>query len=74
MGMLWLELIPRDPDSDFIRILLAFADQQLARLELNDKFGQVSRFSFFEMQRNVPIDPQLFVYQGPDDWDVLQGN
>ena len=74
MGMLWLELIPRDPESDFNRILLAFADEQLVRLELNDKFGQVSRFSFFEMQRNVPIDPQLFVYQGPDDWDVLQGN
>ena len=74
MGMQWLELIPRDPESDFNRILLAFADKQLLRLELNDKFGQISRFSFFEVQRNLPIDPQLFVYQGQDDWDVLQGD
>jgi len=74
MGMQWLELIPRDPESDFNRILLAFADKQLLRLELNDKFGQISRFSFRDVQRNVPIDPQLFVYQGQDDWDVLQGD
>ena len=73
-GMQWLELIPRDPESDFNRILLAFADKQLLRLELNDKFGQISRFSFYEMHRNLPIDPQLFVYQGQDDWDVLQGD
>ena len=72
MGMQWLELIPRDPESDFNRILLAFADKQLRRLELSDKFGQVSRFSFFDVQRNVPIDPELFVYEGKDDWDVLQ--
>ena len=73
-GMHWLELLPRDPESDFNRILLAFADKQLRRLELNDKFGQISRFSFYDMQRNLPIDPQLFVYQGQDDWDVLQGD
>lgn len=73
-GMQWLELIPRDPESDFNRILLAFADKQLLRLELNDKFGQISRFSFYEMHRNLPIDPQLFVYEGQDDWDVLQGD
>jgi outer membrane lipoprotein carrier protein len=74
MGMQWLELIPRDQESDFNRVLLAFADKQLRRLELNDKFGQISRFSFYEMQRNVPIDPQLFVFEGRDDWDVLQGD
>ena len=73
-GMHWLELLPRDPESDFNRILLAFADSQLRRLELNDKFGQISRFTFYEIQRNVPIDPQLFVYEGKDDWDVLQGD
>jgi outer membrane lipoprotein carrier protein len=72
MGMQWLELIPRDQESDFNRVLLAFADNQLRRLELNDKFGQISRFSFYDMQRNVPIDPQLFVFEGRDDWDVLQ--
>lgn len=74
LGMQWLELIPRDPESDFNRILLAFAGDELRHMELNDKFGQISRFRFFEILRNSPIDPQLFVYQGEDDWDVLQAD
>ncbi|MGB5614986.1 MAG: outer membrane lipoprotein carrier protein LolA [Sedimenticolaceae bacterium] len=74
MGLQWLELIPRNPESDLNRVLLAFADKELRHMELNDKFGQISRFRFFEVQRNVPIDPALFEYQGRDDWDVLQGD
>ena len=74
LSMQWLELIPRDPDSDFNRVLIAFAGNELRHLELNDKFGQISRFRFFEVQRNVPIDPQLFVFQGKDDWDVLSAD
>ena len=74
MGMHWLELIPRDPDSDLNRVLLAFFGKELRHMELNDKFGQVSRFRFFEIERNVPIDPKLFVFEGRDDWDVLQSN
>lgn len=74
LGMQWLELIPRDPDSDLNRVLLAFVDNELRHMELNDKFGQISRFRFFDVQRNVPIDPELFVYEGKDDWDVLQGD
>jgi outer membrane lipoprotein carrier protein len=74
LGMQWLELIPRDPESDFNRVLLAFLGNELRHMELNDKFGQISRFRFFDVQRNLPIDPQLFVYQGPDDWDVLQAD
>ena len=73
-GLQWLELIPRNPESDLNRVLLAFADKELRHMELNDKFGQISRFRFFEVQRNVPIDPALFEYQGRDDWDVLQGD
>ncbi len=74
LGMQWLELIPRDPDSDLNRVLLAFADDELRQMELNDKFDQISRFRFFDVQRNVPIDPQLFVFEGASDWDVLQGD
>ncbi len=74
LGMQWLELIPRDPDSDLNRVLLAFVGDELRHLELNDKFGQVSRFRFFEVQRNLPIDPALFVYEGRDDWDLLHSN
>jgi outer membrane lipoprotein carrier protein len=74
LGMQWLELIPRDPESDFNRILLAFSGDELRQMELNDKFGQISRFRFYDVQRNVPIDPALFVYEGQDDWDLINAD
>jgi len=74
LGMQWLELIPRDSDSDLNRVLLAFVGKELRHMELADKFGMISRFRFFDIERNVPIDGELFVFEGEDDWDVLQAD
>lgn len=74
LGMHWLELLPRDPDSDLQRVLLAFVGDELRHMELADKFGQISRLRFFDIERNQPIDPDLFEFQGRDDWDVLQAD
>ena len=72
LGMQWLELIPRDPESDLNRVLLAFVGDELRHMELNDKFGQVSRFRFFDIQRNVDINPRSFVFDQRHEWDVLR--
>jgi outer membrane lipoprotein carrier protein len=64
-GLEWVELTPRDPESQFARILLAFKGSELRRMELADKFAQVTRFSFSDIQRNPRLDPKLFVYVPP---------
>jgi outer membrane lipoprotein carrier protein len=74
LGMHWLELLPRDSDSDLQRVLLAFVGDELRHMELADKFGQISRLRFFDIERNQPIDPKLFEFEGRDDWDVLQAD
>jgi outer membrane lipoprotein carrier protein len=61
----WVELIPHDPDSQFARILLAFKGNELRRMELADKFAQVTRFSFSDIRRNPRLDPTLLVYTPP---------
>lgn len=61
----WVELVPRDPESQFARILLAFKGNELRRMELADKFAQVTRFSFSDIKRNPQLDPKLFVYVPP---------
>lgn len=61
----WVELVPRDPDSQFARILLAFAGKDLRRMELADKFAQVTRFAFSDIRHNPRLDPKLFVYVPP---------
>ncbi len=71
-GLDWLELVPRDPESQFVRILLAFDDKQLVRMEMSDKFGQISRFRFFEMQRNPELDDDAFVFNPPPGYDLFE--
>jgi Outer membrane lipoprotein-sorting protein len=70
-GLQWLELSPKDAESDILRILVAFKGDELRKLELTDQFGQISRFTFFEVKRNPPLDDSLFAYQPPPDWDLL---
>lgn len=64
-GLDWVELTPRDPESQFARVLIAFAGNDLTRMDLADKFGQVTRFSFSDLRRNPSLDPKLFVYTPP---------
>jgi len=71
-GLQWLELLPKDQESDLVRILVAFKGKDLTRLELTDQFGQISRFSFFEIKRNVEMADAAFDYEPPDGWDIFQ--
>ncbi len=70
-GEYWLELIPRDPEGPFERIQLAFADNMLKRMETRDKFGQISRFVFHGLQRNIDLPDDLFVYTPTPELDVF---
>ena len=70
----WLELLPKNEDSDIVRILIAFEENRFKRLELVDKFGQISRFVFTEAYRNPPLDKELFEYSPPDEFSVFQSN
>lgn len=66
----WLELLPRDEDSEFVRILLAFHGNELRRMEMADKFGQVTRFRFFDVLRNPELDPAVFHFVRPPAYDL----
>lgn len=70
--MTWVELIPRDEESQFIRILLAFVGHDLRRMEMADKFGQITRFQFYDIQRNPELAEELFVFVPPPQFDVLE--
>ncbi len=68
-GMAWVELIPRDKESQFVRILLAFMGKELRRMEMADQFGQVTRFQFYDIQRNLALPDKLFEFEPPENVD-----
>ncbi len=71
-GMGWVELIPRDSESQFTRILLAFTNNELRRMEMADKFGQITRFQFFDVEQNIEFKEGFFRYIPPDGLDIFR--
>ncbi len=69
-GFDWVELIPRDQESQFERVLLAFHDNLLQRMEMTDTFGQITRFQFYDIKQNVTFEDVFFEYQRPEYFDL----
>ena len=73
-GMDWVELIPRDEDSQFTRILIAFLADELRRMELADKFGQITRFQFYDVDHNPQFEHEHFVFKRLQGYDMIMGD
>lgn len=69
-GMDWVELIPKDDESQFVRVLLAFVGNDLRRMEMADKFGQVTRFQFYDIEHNPTFKSTFFQFVPPRDVDI----
>lgn len=70
-GMDWYELKPNNPDAGFESIALAFEQNNLTIMELRDSFGQTTRLTFTEMQKNVTLDKRTFSFKAPEGVDVI---
>ncbi len=73
-GLAWVELTPRGKDTGFEAVRLGFDAHDLRRMELVDGFGQVTRLRFFDIERNVRVDPAAFRFEPPPGVDVIGGN
>lgn len=71
-GMMWVEMVPKDEESQFNLVRVAFDGDQLARIEMLDKFGQFTEFVLSDVQRNAKVDDDLFDFKPPPGWDVFQ--
>jgi outer membrane lipoprotein carrier protein len=70
-GISWIELRPKDKEAQFVKLRLGLADNQLQRMEMYDSFGQITRFIFYDMQRNPELSSELFVFVPPPLVDLI---
>jgi outer membrane lipoprotein carrier protein len=70
-GLEWAELIPRDEDSQFMRIVVGFNGKELERLEMEDKFGQVTTFQFSQISHNPKLEKKLFSFENPGRYEMF---
>jgi outer membrane lipoprotein carrier protein len=73
-GMDWVELIPRDEESQFVRILIAFVADELRRMEMTDKFGQITRFQFYDVERAPRFEKDRFVFKRLQGYDLIMSD
>ncbi|MEW8315903.1 MAG: outer membrane lipoprotein chaperone LolA [Candidatus Thiodiazotropha endolucinida] len=70
-GLSWVELLPREKESQFSSLRLALNENNLQRMEMIDNLGQTTRFVFDNLQRNLPLDAALFTLKPPPMIDLI---
>ncbi|MBW9267826.1 MAG: outer membrane lipoprotein chaperone LolA [Candidatus Thiodiazotropha sp. (ex. Lucinisca nassula)] len=70
-GLSWVELLPREKESQFSSLRLALNENNLQRMEMIDNFGQTTRFVFDNLQRNLTLDATLFTFKPPSMIDLI---
>lgn len=70
-GLHWVELFPKETDTSFTSVRLAFGTTSLVTMELIDSFGQTTRLKFSDMQNNPDIDTNVFNFVPPKGVDVI---
>ena len=70
-GMMWVELIPKDVDSSFQTIALAFDQYGLRTMIMKDNFDQRTRLVFSQAQENPTLKKDTFVFIPAPGVDVV---
>jgi len=70
-GLLWVELLPKQSDTGFIAVRLAFDRQSLRSMELVDGFEQVTKLAFANVKLDIKLPADTFVFVPPKGVDVV---
>ena len=70
-GLDWMELTPRDIDSQYTSIRLGFEGNHLKKMLLYDNLGLQNLITFIDTKRNTKLNIELFDFTPPTDTDVI---
>lgn len=70
-SLFWLQLVPKQQEASFEKLLLAFSGSNLQIMELKDAFGQITRLTFSNLEQNPDINPSVFNFVAPPGVDVI---
>ncbi len=69
-GLDWLDARPKSNDTSFQIIRLGFNGNELAAMELEDTFGQLTKLRFARFERNPALPADTFRFTPPPGADV----
>ena len=71
-GLEWVQALPKAKESALQSVRVGFKTGQLAVLEIQDSFGQVSRISFAGFVVNSGVESGAFQFKPPAGADVIR--
>jgi outer membrane lipoprotein carrier protein len=69
----WLELTPRDVNSQYKSVRLGFSGDKLSAMILFDDLGNKTQINFLNARVNMHLDDALFRFTPPKGVDVIDG-
>ncbi|MDP3308229.1 outer membrane lipoprotein chaperone LolA [Methylotenera sp.] len=70
-GLDWVSTNPKDSDSGFNKISLAFKGDVLQEMDMIDSFGHQTKIVFSNMVHNPVIEAKTFLFKPPKGVDVV---
>ena len=70
-GLVWVELIPKESESNFQTVILAFEGNKLKQMLMKDSFDQQTKLVFKRAVENIAFSDDEFNFTPPDGVDVV---
>lgn len=70
-GLFWVQLIPKDTESSYQTVTLAFDQNGLHQMLMKDSFDQRTRLVFSDVQENIELEQDEFTFVAPEGVDVV---
>ena len=72
-GVNWIELTPKDIQSQYRAINLGFRGDELVSMQLFDNLENKTQINFLDSKRNVTLEYSLFDFVPPEGVDIIDG-
>lgn len=69
--LMWVELTPKDEESNYRLLQLGFDDAGLREMLMRDSFDQTTRLVFSDVEKNSALDDGIFDFEAPEGVDVV---
>lgn len=73
-GLHRIELVNKQEESDFDRVMLGLDETGLRYMQLHDQFEQTTHIIFTELKSNPELEPAIFKFVPPEGVDVFGGS
>lgn len=70
-GVVWVNMRPKESDTDFQTFSLGFKGTDLRYMQLSDRLDQVTQIEFSDIVRNEVMEDQAFDFTPPEGVDVI---